>query len=170
MRGKASSHFYPLPCAGVPRLHGLKPGFCPIDLSRLATSTGRDRGRAVRHHLRLSAIYFAAIALLLRALVPVGWMPNTGLEQHSALMPCPMMGGMMQMPSEHPAKHSPVSSHDSSFCRYGATAHYSPPSQVPVLQPQLHLGAGVLSRLAPAPIFSSSLVWDHAARAPPAGT
>jgi hypothetical protein len=121
-------------------------------------------------HLRLSAVYFVALALLLRALVPVGWMPNTGLEQHSALMPCPMMGGMVNAPqTQHPSKHNPVSSHDSSFCRYGATAHYTPPPQVPILQSLLVNEAGEPSDSTSGPIFVSSLVWDHAARAPPPG-
>ena len=122
-------------------------------------------------HSRPIITCLATLALFLRALVPVGWMPNTGAEQHSALMPCPAMGGMMQMPqpAEHPAKHNPIAAHDGAFCRYGATAHYSPPSQVRGLQPHLLIGTGVLSSFASAPILSASLVWDHAARAPPEG-
>lgn len=122
-------------------------------------------------HLRLSIICVAACALFLRALVPVGWMPNTGAERHSALMPCPAMGGLMQMaqPARHPARHNALAAHDGTFCRYGATAHYTPPPQVPILQARLHIGAGVRSDFASAPIFSSSFVWDHAARAPPKG-
>lgn len=122
-------------------------------------------------HPRLTITYLVALALMLRALVPVGWMPNTGLEQHSALMPCPAMGGMMQMPEprQHPAKHNYLAAHDGSFCRYGATANYTPPSQVPILQAGLLVGADVRSDFASAPVVSSSLVWDHAARAPPTG-
>ena len=122
--------------------------------------------------LRLTIAYVAAFGLFLRALVPVGWMPNTGAERHSMLMPCPMMDGMMQMPrqSQYPAKHNPTSPHDGVFCRFGATAQYAPPPQIPVLQRHLLVAADAPTRFALAPALSSPLVWDHAARAPPTGT
>jgi hypothetical protein len=124
----------------------------------------------VLRNFRLAAVYVAAVALMLRALVPVGWMPNTGAEQHSALMPCPMMSGMrmpMPMPGQHPAKHDPAS-HEGSMCPYAATAHFTPPPAIGVSRPIRF--ATAQSRFKVRLSFLSGLVpgWDHAPRAPPA--
>jgi hypothetical protein len=122
-------------------------------------------------NLRLAAVYVAAMALLLRALVPVGWMPNNGHARHSIFMPCPMMTGMrmpMPMPGPHPAKHDPAS-HEGSMCPFAATAHFTPPPALGISEP-LRV-ASARARFKARLIFLSRLVlgWDHAPRAPPAG-
>jgi hypothetical protein len=124
----------------------------------------------VVRNFRLAAVYAAAVALMLRALVPVGWMPNTGAEQHSAFMPCPMLGGTrmpMPMPGQHPTKHDPPS-HEGSICPYAATAHFTPPPAIGVSRPTRFAAAQCRSQARLSFLSGLVLGWDHAPRAPPA--
>lgn len=117
------------------------------------------------HQFRLATISVALAALMLRALVPVGWMPTTG-DSHAAIMPCPMMDGMrmpMPKPAGHPAKHQLPASHEGTICPFA-----TPAQPVAVLLPRRVLSASrilVFARLQP---LESLRNWDHAPRAPPA--
>jgi hypothetical protein len=120
--------------------------------------------------LRLFATGLVAVALVLRALVPVGWMPDAAASQPGAMIPCPMMDGMagmaMPMPSQGkdqtPAGHRLPQSHEGSICPFATTAQPTrviEPRQIEIVRPYFAFFAPVVSIP-----FSG---WDHVPRAPP---
>jgi hypothetical protein len=117
------------------------------------------------HQVRAVTICVALAALMLRALVPVGWMTAVAGDSHTALMPCPMMDGMrgMPMPPQHPAKHQSMPSHEGSICPFATPpqpVRSVEPRSIELAPPRFILFANLGSSIAPG--------WDHAPRAPPA--
>ena len=117
--------------------------------------------------LRSAAVYLALVALVMRALVPVGWMPSPAAPANLALIPCPMMDGMAAaMPGEtepqHPAKHQLPVSHEGSICPFATAAQpirSLAPQQVEVAPARFAFFGATATVVASA--------WDHAPRAPP---
>jgi len=119
--------------------------------------------------LRSISVYLAFVALLMRAIVPVGWMPGAQTASPSTLVPCPMMDGMRGMATpqqkvepQHPAKHHLPASHEGSICPFATAAHpfrALEPHQIEVASPLFAL----FSRAGSFPAAS----WDHIPRAPP---
>ena len=76
--------------------------------------------------LRSLPIVLAISAMLLRALLPMGWMPSG--DAHAPLIVCPMMGGMHAVPG----KPSPPT-HRNRFCPFtAALAQLSAPAAPPL--------------------------------------
>jgi len=90
--------------------------------------------------VRSIAVYVAFCAILLRALLPAGWMPNPNGASQSPLIICPMqnpeaampgmtgaardMAGMDGQSRQHQHKSN---DHDSSICPFAAAPHLAPP-------------------------------------------
>jgi hypothetical protein len=127
------------------------------------------QGSPVLRRLRAVAVYLALAALVLRALVPVGWMPDASASTQTTLIPCPMMDGMRGMATpqqkqepQHPGKHQLPVQHEGSICPFATAAHpirAIEPQQIEIIPPRFGFFAAVSSVLAPK--------WDHAPRAPP---
>jgi hypothetical protein len=118
-----------------------------------------------RHQVRAVVICVALIALVLRTLVPVGWMSVAAGESPAALMPCPMMDGMrgMPMPPQPPTKQQGLPSHEGSICPFA-----TPPQPVRPVEPsRIEVAAARFVFFAvPTSYFTPD--WDHVPRAPPA--
>ena len=101
---------------------------------------------AVRN-LRLAATYAAIAAMMLRALLPEGWMPGTTPSGMPALVICSMdepmqimpdtamsgtmgMSGTMDMSKPMPA-HGDNGHHET--CPFAAAPHFAAPAGLPVL-------------------------------------
>jgi len=116
--------------------------------------------------LRSVAVYLALVALIMRALVPVGWMSGAQAASPSTLVPCPMMNGMA-MPQQKaepklPAKHHLPASHEGSICAFATAAH-----PVRALEPhQIEVASPLFALFSRAGSFSAAS-WDHIPRAPP---
>src|SRR5436190_931128 len=132
-----------------------------------AWSGGRgatDAGMMGRHQIRVVVICLTLAALVLRALVPVGWMSVAAGESHAVLVPCPMMDGMrgMPMPPQHPAKHQTMPSHEGSICPFATPpqpVRAGEPHDIEVAPARSSFFARLTSSVAPD--------WDHVPRAPP---
>lgn len=68
---------------------------------------------------RSIALQVALAAILLRALVPAGWMPGTTPSHHVLMVVCPMDGAMGDMP----AKKAPAHAQHHVLCSYAMAAH-----------------------------------------------
>jgi len=115
------------------------------------------------------SVVIAILALAMRALVPVGWMPSA-TASNSSLVPCPMMDGMglMAKPqqrthAQHPAKHQLPASHEGSICPFATAAQ-----AVRTIHPQqIEVAPARFAFAAPATLVVKA-AWDHVPRAPPA--
>jgi hypothetical protein len=94
--------------------------------------------------IRLAATTVAVAAMLLRALLPEGWMPGTTssgmpelvictMDQPVQAMPMPMMGqaGKMDMPGHGDNNHGDNGHRES--CPFAAAPHVAAPASLPVL-------------------------------------
>lgn len=92
---------------------------------------------------RVAVIHVVLVAMLVRALVPAGWMPGTMPSHAAALVVCPMEGGGqmtmadgMAMDHNDQAPKSPDQDHSKhqTSCPYAMTSHWVPPavSAVPI--------------------------------------
>ena len=94
-----------------------------------------------KRNLRLAATYAAIAAMMLRALLPEGWMPGTTPSGMPALVICSMdepvqvmpdhgMSGAMDMSKPMPA-HGDNGHHET--CPFAASPHFAAPAGLTVL-------------------------------------
>lgn len=121
--------------------------------------------------IRIAAVHIALVAMLLRALLPTGWMPNnTG-------GPAPLIvctgTGLVAITFDKdgtPLKRTPIKSDAThrGICPFGAVAHLAPPNAdiafVPPLRTILPVQAPQIYRA----IFGEARHTLQTARAPPA--
>jgi hypothetical protein len=84
--------------------------------------------------LRASAVYVALFAMAMRAVIPVGWMPNpTG--SGAPLVLCTMDGPVPFLfgPDGKPLKHAPSDRDHHSVCPYNAAPHFAVAASAAVL-------------------------------------
>jgi len=119
----------------------------------------------MRRVLKSAAVHLALVAMVLRALLPAGWMPSTPEQHHAAsIMLCPGMDHMAMpaMPDHHKADRA-----KSTYCACAAVA------QISLAPPHVAVGAPVPTshELAfaarPIHVVTSSAHRANAARAPP---
>jgi hypothetical protein len=122
-------------------------------------------GVTALRRLHSAAVYVALLALVLRALVPAGWMPSAAAASPITLIPCPMMDGMGGMPEPQPqlpAKHQLPLSHEGSICPFA-----TPAQPVRAIQPHpIEIAPARFAFFGPMVGFFAS-DWDHVPRAPP---
>jgi hypothetical protein len=112
----------------------------------------------------LAAVHLALVAMLLRALLPAGWMPAAiSSADASPFVICTIDG-----PVHAPAKHAPTRDHASTPCIFAAAAHLSSPVAHPAVSPSV----AAWSRIDFAPRIEAGSEPSHwranAPRAPPA--
>jgi len=87
---------------------------------------------------RLAAIYVALAAMMLRALVPAGWMPNTASAQGVPIILCTMDGPVHIVvgPDGQPVKQKPAQDdgRHHEICPFGAAPHFATPVPALVLK------------------------------------
>lgn len=83
----------------------------------------------MQRHSRRVALALAVFAILLRTLVPEGWMPSA--DTRAPLIICPMMGGTM-----HPVPaHRGLPQHHDGFCPFTASLAQLAMASVPPMGP-----------------------------------
>ena len=122
-------------------------------------SSGGSRVFPLMHRIvRSVALALAIQAILLRALLPAGWMPSS--DSHAPLIICPMMGGM-------PHAHRGLPQHHDRFCPFTASlAQLATVSLPPIgAVPALPLAGGDFRRRTF--IFAAAFYRPQSPRAPP---
>lgn len=84
--------------------------------------------------VRRASVYFALVALLVRALLPAGWMPNPAGAAGTPIIICTAEGGISVFVGSDgkPAKNSPADDHTqhSDGCPFAASPHLAAPTAV----------------------------------------
>jgi hypothetical protein len=85
-------------------------------------------------NLRHLAVHLALAAMVLRALLPAGWMPNVGHQSGPALILCNLDGGPA-LSSDHgtPSKHQPDGHGDQGACPFAAAPHLASAAALPAI-------------------------------------
>lgn len=125
----------------------------------------------MRRSARLAAIYIALAAMMLRALLPIGWMPNTAGAQGTPIMLCTIDGpvhiliGSNGQPIKQ--KPAPADGHHHDVCPFGAAPHFATP--VPALALAAPTAAAHFANFAVEPniIGGAQRYSQQAPRAPP---
>jgi len=105
------------------------------------------------HPGRPTAVAIAFAAILLRALLPAGWMPNPDGASVSPLVVCTMDGPGRMMPDDHMMSgakpdmdrhHDQKGRHDNPVCPFAAAPHLAPPAIAAALSSPSALAGTVL--------------------------
>jgi hypothetical protein len=87
--------------------------------------------------IRLAGVHIALAAMLLRALLPAGWMPNSAPSAGAPFVICAMDGAahLASGSDGQPLKHQPDQNNDRSheMCPFAAAPHLATPSKLSVL-------------------------------------
>jgi hypothetical protein len=112
--------------------------------------------------VRLAGLHFALVAMLVRALLPAGWMPDMSAHGSAPLVICTMNGPMTAMPPGDASKHKPA--HDdgrqSDICPFAASIHVATPASAAAVVPSTAVA------LTPAPVLSEQNVPNIARHSP----
>jgi len=117
--------------------------------------------------MRSSAVLLALCGLMLRALLPAGWMP--GPANAAPLIIC-AMDGLHRINPVGDHKQDPASHQDSQMCPFAAAAHLAPPAMPYAVLPSFTFAA--LETRIPKQIVAANSAPDltHGPRAPPSLT
>ncbi|MEI9996962.1 MAG: DUF2946 family protein [Rhizomicrobium sp.] len=116
--------------------------------------------------IRFAALHVALAAMVLRALLPTGWMPNPAGAGSSPFTICTMDGPV----HVQPLKQKPVQddSRHHEFCPFGAAPHFATPLAAQAAPAPVNIAGGVESKFVSASIAQPVRYAPQSPRAPPA--
>ena len=114
---------------------------------------------------RRAAIHLALAALILRAFLPAGWMPNPGGLGQTAFIICTMDGPVVSPSDKAPIGKDDPRAHET--CPFAAGAQLAPVDFAALAAPELSTSAAPRT-LAPDPEARRNPFLKPASRAPPA--
>lgn len=117
--------------------------------------------------LRLAGVQIALVAMVLRALLPAGWMPDTAAGTPFVI--CTMNGPMQAAHLPDPGKHQP--GHDdgrqNDVCPFAASVHFATPAATATVAQSTQV-ASFASVPLPAPAVRAAIRYARQSpRAPP---
>jgi hypothetical protein len=119
-------------------------------------------------HLRLAAVHLALVAMVLRALLPAGWMPNPTGTGESAFVICTMDGPVQSATKDHgPGKPTPDDGRQHEACPFAAAPHFATSSTVAVLRLPVASDSIARYEASQQPIAEPARYAPQAPRAPP---
>ena len=87
--------------------------------------------------VRLAGLHLALVAMLVRALLPAGWMPDTSAHGPAPLVICTMNGPILAAPPGDASKRKPA--HDdgrqTDICPFAASIHVATPASAVAIAP-----------------------------------
>ena len=93
--------------------------------------------------LKFAGVQIALVAMLLRALLPVGWMPDTAANADTPFVICSMNGAVSAAHHEDTGKHQP--SHDDNrqndICPFAASVHLATPTATASVAPSTQIAS-----------------------------
>jgi hypothetical protein len=113
--------------------------------------------------VRLAAVTVALAAMLLRALIPAGWMPAQG----ASLVICTMQGPLRIAADLHGNPQKPQDSHHTEVCPFAAAPVLSGPAEVAALSPPSLVFEGLAQAAVPVSVSRARAHTPQSPRAPP---
>ena len=114
--------------------------------------------------LKLAGIQIALVAMILRALLPLGWMPDTEGSSGAPFVIC-TMNGPMHPANRHQPGHDDVRQTD--VCPFAASIHVATPVTAAAIVPSLRVAVSALAGLPPRAIQAVARHAPQSPRAPP---
>ncbi len=121
--------------------------------------------------LKLAAVHIALVAMLLRALLPTGWMPNSSAGAAIPLVICTMNGPVHvaldadgQLKKDKPG-HEDGRQHD--ICPFAAAVHLAVPASNSTLAPSSLIAETSVNLIAPHFVSDNTRYSAQSPRAPP---
>jgi hypothetical protein len=117
---------------------------------------------------RTAFVHLALVAMVLRALLPAGWMPNPGAG--APLVICSVHGTLFTDSRPGSAKHAPAQddSHRQDVCPFAAGAHLATPGGAAMLALPQRFASIAANTPATAAISAREMFSRQSPRAPPA--
>ena len=93
--------------------------------------------------LKLAGVQIALVAMLLRALLPVGWMPDTAASADTPFVICTVNGPLQAAHLPDTGKHQP--GHDdgrqNDVCPFAASVHFATPAAMASVAPSTQIAS-----------------------------
>ncbi len=120
------------------------------------------------HKIRIAGAHIALVAMLLRALLPAGWMPNANVSGGSPFTICTMSGpvSMVLGPDGKPHKPAPndAAHHE---CPFAAAPQFAAPTDFTPLPAPVSIAFITRDNAVARPVFDSSHFSPQSPRGPP---
>jgi hypothetical protein len=118
--------------------------------------------------LRLTALHLALAAMMLRALMPVGWMPNPAGAAGALFVICTADGPLLQTGQHDHGKHAPDDGqHSHEECPFAAAPHVAAPVTVAQIALPSFFGRFSNPPLASVSVVFTAVYQPQSPRAPP---
>jgi hypothetical protein len=115
--------------------------------------------------LKLAGMQIALVAMVLRALLPVGWMPDTAANSSAAFVICTVNGPVQAAHLPDAGKHQP--GHDDSrqtdMCPFAASVHLATPTAMATVAPSTQIAS---FRFVPSPLRTVRRAAHYALQSP----
>jgi Protein of unknown function (DUF2946) len=89
--------------------------------------------------LKLAGVQIALVAMLLRALLPVGWMPDTAANSSTPFVICTVNGPVHAAHVPNTGKHSQDDGRQNDVCPFAASVHLATPAAVATVAPSTQI-------------------------------
>ncbi len=117
--------------------------------------------------LKLAGMQIALAAMLLRALLPAGWMPNPDGGTAAPFVVCTINGPVHIAADSHPGKPARDDGRQNDICPFAASVHLATPPSAATLVPSVSVAELVPEFIAPAAVAIGARHTPQSPRAPP---
>jgi hypothetical protein len=119
--------------------------------------------------LKLAGVQIALVAMLLRALLPVGWMPDTAASAGAHFVICTVNGPLQAVHLPDTGKHQP--GHDdgrqNDMCPFAASVHFATPAAMATVAPSTQIASPAPLALPARAVQTAARYAPQSPRAPP---
>jgi hypothetical protein len=115
--------------------------------------------------MKLAGVQIALVAMLLRALLPVGWMPDTADNSGSLFVICTVNGPVhaVHVPDGRTGKHGQDNGRQNDVCPFAASVHLATPTTVAIVAPSTRIA---LFTFVPSPVRAARSAARYAPQSP----
>ena len=117
--------------------------------------------------LKLAGVQIALVAMLLRAILPVGWMPGAADNAATAFVICTVNGPVHAAPAHDGGKHGQDDGRQNDVCPFAASVHLATPAAVVSVAPPTQIASFTFIHLPARAVQSAARYAIASPRAPP---
>jgi hypothetical protein len=121
--------------------------------------------------LKLAGVQIALVAMILRALLPAGWMPDSASASGSPFTICTVNGPLQaaHVPDSQTGKHQPGQDdgRQNDFCPFAASVHLATPAVTAAIAPSLRIASFAPDHSPARTVYDTARYSSQSPRAPP---
>jgi len=117
--------------------------------------------------LKLAGVHIALVAMLLRAILPAGWMPDSASASGAAFVICTVNGPLRA--AQDAGKHRPGQDdrRQNDVCPFAASVHLATPTVTAVIAPSTQVSSLAPGHAPARTVYNAARYSSQSPRAPP---